>query len=491
MIYCFFSISSKEPEFTGIDLYISAFVISHVRTLRCTDILLKFLSGNSLPFRHMKEKILLISPQPFFQWRGSPIRVAFNVLALTELGYNVDLLTLPIGEKRKIAGVNVIRVANPLGLKNIPIGPSLPKIFFDLLLLLKGISLCLKNQYNVVHGIEEAGFIGVILARLIGARAIFEKHSDPFSYKKGKLRNLILRLYAGVEKLSVKMSDAVICTGPGLVQQVDAMGTSTRASHVSDIPSSLVEFEEGEAAAVRRKLKKSQDEVLVSFVGSFALYQGVDLMFAAIPLVIEKCPQSRFIIIGGSTKEIEEQKNKFRELGVEGQVSFLGKVSPDVLPNYLRASDILLSPRASGVNSPLKVLDYMKAGRSIVATDIPSNRLLLNENNAALTRPVPDGFSQGIIAMVEDKQRRQEMGKANYDLYKSKYNFDNYCEQLGSCYSSLLNNSHHFQICVDTKRHKKLFSKSARARFQQNVILPLFMATEDCIQFELIEILLL
>jgi len=144
----------------------------------------------------MKEKVLLISPQPFFQWRGSPIRVAFNADALARLGYCVDLLTLPIGEDKKIEGVNVIRVANPFRLRNIPIGPSLPKIFFDVLLLLKGAKLCLRNRYTVIHGVEEAGFIGVILAKLINARVIFEKHSDPFSYKKGFLKNCVLRLYA-------------------------------------------------------------------------------------------------------------------------------------------------------------------------------------------------------------------------------------------------------------------------------------------------------
>jgi len=73
----------------------------------------------------MKNKrILLISPQPFFQWRGSPIRVKFNLLALTDLGYQIDLLTLPIGDDQEINRVRVYRVANPFRVKNIPIGPS-------------------------------------------------------------------------------------------------------------------------------------------------------------------------------------------------------------------------------------------------------------------------------------------------------------------------------------------------------------------------------
>lgn len=78
--------------------------------------------------------MLFLTSIPFFQWRGSSIRIAFNVQALAEMGYNVDLLTVPIGEAKVIAGVTVHRVANPFRVKNIPIGPSLHKLIFDFLI---------------------------------------------------------------------------------------------------------------------------------------------------------------------------------------------------------------------------------------------------------------------------------------------------------------------------------------------------------------------
>lgn len=79
------------------------------------------------------KNVLFIFPQPFFQWRGSPIRVKFTVQILSELGYVVDLLTLPIGERIVPEGVTVIRVATPLRWKQVSIGSSLKKVFFDFL----------------------------------------------------------------------------------------------------------------------------------------------------------------------------------------------------------------------------------------------------------------------------------------------------------------------------------------------------------------------
>lgn len=387
------------------------------------------------------KKILLISPQPFFQWRGSPIRVAFNLLALTQSGYKVDLLTLPIGEKREITGAKIIRVANPLRIDNVPIGPSLAKLFFDLLILFKGISLCLKNRYDVIHGIEEAGMIAVLLAKLFKAKVIFEKHSDPFSYKKGVLRNLIMKLYSMVEQIAVRFADAVICTGPGLVCQVESMGTGTRAFHIFDIPSSLSEPATDEVERLQKELQQQPDEILITFVGSFAVYQGVDLMFAAIPYVVADCPQVRFIVIGGSDKEIMERKAILAKNGMAEKISFLGKVAPDLLPNYLAASDILLSPRISGVNTPLKILDYMKVGRAIVATDVESNRLLVDETTALLAEPDPVAFANAIGSLSRDQVKRDAMGKAGRHLYETRYNFQTYRQRLADCYTYVLKGS--------------------------------------------------
>ncbi|MCP3931680.1 MAG: glycosyltransferase family 4 protein [Bacteroidetes bacterium] len=386
------------------------------------------------------QKVLLISPQPFFQWRGSPIRVGFNVQALANSGYQVDLLTLPIGEKREMEGVEVIRVANPFRLKNIAIGPSLHKIVFDLLLFCKGLRLIFTNKYIIVHGIEETGIIAVVLAKLNGAKAIFEKHSDPYSYKKGFLKNCILACYAFVERITTHLSDGVICTGEGLVSQVKEMGHTTPVFHIFDIPSSLVEANEKEAAKIRKKLQKEEEEVLVCFVGSFAVYQGVELMFAAIPNVVKACPNAKFVIIGGNSEEISERENEFQAAGIPHAIHFLGKIAPDSLPNYLAAADILLSPRSSGVNTPLKLLDYFKAGRAIVATDISSNRLILNESNSVLTASDPNSFAEGIISLIESEDKRNKLGANGHSLYMKTFNFTEYIKQLQSCYNHVLNN---------------------------------------------------
>ena len=289
-----------------------------------------------------------------------------------------------------------------------------------------------------MHGIEETGMIAVILARLTGGKAIFEKHSDPFSYKKGFLKNCLLSVYAWVEKLTVRWTDGVIGTGPGLVQQVNDMGTATPAFHIFDIPSSLVEPEQSNVDRVRKELVQQDNELLITFVGSFAVYQGVDLLLASIPLVVRENGDARFIIIGGTEEEINERKENLQKDGVADSVTFLGKIAPDLLPDYLAASDILLSPRTSGVNTPLKLLDYLKIGRPIVATDVVANRLILDDSTSVLTPAEPSAMAKGIASLLDDPMRREKMGKKGRQLHEKKYNFKEYTKRLGDCYEQVL-----------------------------------------------------
>jgi len=383
-------------------------------------------------------RVLLISPQPFFQWRGSPIRVAFDAQALVRLGYAVDLLTLPVGEPRDLPGVRVIRVPNLFGFRNVPIGPSFAKLCFDGLLLVWGLALAARHRYAAVHGIEDGAAVGAFVALCGHAKLVFEKHSDPGSYRRGILRNGLMAVYAWVERCTVRRADAVIGTGPGLAEQIRAMRPRGSVLEIGDIPSSLAEADTEKIAAIRAELRGDARALLAAYVGSFAVYQGVDLMFAAIPKALEQTPRLRFAIIGGTAEEIEARRRALRAAGAGHAVTFLGKIAPDTLPSYLAAADLLLSPRTAGVNTPLKLLDYFKAGGAVIATDVAANRLIAGDETAVLTAPDAAAFADGIARAARDAALRGRLARNGRRLIAEKHNFDVFTRELGRCYAAIL-----------------------------------------------------
>ena len=383
-------------------------------------------------------RILLISPQPFFQWRGSPLRVAFNAQALAELGYAVDLLAMPVGEDKSIPGVILHRSPNLIRAKSLAIGPSAAKALLDIGLYFKASALARTNRYDVIHGIEDAGPIAAVLARRHRAKMIFENHSDPASYKKGFLRNLVMAAYRRVERFSILRADAVIGTGPALVAQAKQIAPGKPVHHIFDIPSSLVEPDAALAAAVRKSLGLPPGGILALYVGSFAVYQGIDLLFQSIPLALRKNPDLYFAIIGGNPEQVAARKAELAAAGFAARVFFPGHIHPDTLPHTLAAADILLSPRIAGGNTPLKLLDYLKTGRAIVACDNPANRLILDDSNARLVAPDAVAFADGIAALAADTPLRQRLGDAGHKLYLTTYNYAQYKQRLANAYRQIL-----------------------------------------------------
>ncbi len=383
-------------------------------------------------------RVLFLVAQPFFRWRGSPIRVAYDVSALAESGYTVDLLTLPLGDPIDIPGVRIHRTGNPLHVRDIPIGPSPAKLFFDILIAVRACRLIRDNTPAVIHGVEECGVIAWWLARRCGARAVYEKHSDPVSHRGNPLRNILLRGYSAVERFMVRRVDMVIGTGPGLVEQARRMGCRVPCHHVPDIPSSRCEADPENEARIRKEWTGGKDMALVAYVGSFAGYQGIDLLFDAIPKVARQRAGVKFIVIGGSPDQISERRAQLAAAGCENAVVFTGPVAPDTLPSLLAASDILLSPRISGANTPLKLLDYLKAGRAIVATDLAANRQILDTDSAVFVDPTPAGLAAGIMTLLDDPARRRQLGQAGRERIRKVYNYEAFKAGLAKAYTGML-----------------------------------------------------
>jgi glycosyltransferase involved in cell wall biosynthesis len=383
-----------------------------------------------------KPRILLISTQPFFQWRGSSIRVKFNVLALEALGFQVDVLVPPIGVDDDEIRSRVHRVWSLPGVTNIPIGPSLPKVIFDVFLLFFALTFALRTQYDVIHGTEEGGAIAWLVARLTGAKCIYEKHSDPASYRKGSVKNLLLAVYRRVEGFVARHTDAVVCTGPGLERQAQQYAPHTPVYRISDIPSSLHHPDREEIDQVRSELETDSENVLVTYVGSFAIYQGIELLFEAIPIVLDSVRRVRFVIIGGEQSEIDAHSSRLSTHGE--RVCFLGLIDPDRLPAYLAASDIVLAPRKSGINTPLKLLDYLKANTAIVATDTGANRQILDEDCARLTEFDAKSFSRAIVDLVDDSAERCRLANNGHARFEAEFTFGEFTRRLENVYRALV-----------------------------------------------------
>jgi glycosyltransferase involved in cell wall biosynthesis len=146
---------------------------------------------------------------------------------------------------------------------------------------------------------------------------------------------------------------------------------------------------------------------IVAYAGHLYAWKGVDVLIRALALL----PDTRAIIVGGHEQEpdIGRLRALASELGVASRVTFVGHVAPaDVAAHLSQAAVLVLPNSASAIStrftSPLKLFEYMAAGRAIVASDLPAIReVLRNNENAILVEPGnADAFASGMRRLLDD-----------------------------------------------------------------------------------------
>src|SRR5262249_12515336 len=143
---------------------------------------------------------------------------------------------------------------------------------------------------------------------------------------------------------------------------------------------------------------------LVVYTGTFEAYQGLDLLFDAMALVRQTRTDATLVLAGGKGDQLDAARARAAASGLReeakgssGGVIFAGERPPSQIPAFLAAADVLVSPRSRGTNTPLKVYQYLRAGKPIVATRLLTHTQVLTDRTAILTDPAVQAFAAGIL----------------------------------------------------------------------------------------------
>jgi glycosyltransferase involved in cell wall biosynthesis len=179
------------------------------------------------------------------------------------------------------------------------------------------------------------------------------------------------------------------------------------------------------------------DQPVVLYTGTFEAYQGLDLLFRATRLVVERQPSARLVLVGGEPAQVARARAQARACGALSGTIFVGQRPAPEIPGYLDMADVLVSPRSTGTNTPLKIYQYLRAGRPIVATRLLTHTQVLDDDVSVLTDPTPEGFAAGIVAMIADPARARAIGARARALAETKYSYEAYVERTRQAYAYL------------------------------------------------------
>lgn len=210
-----------------------------------------------------------------------------------------------------------------------------------------------------------------------------------------------------------KRAARVVAVTEGLRRAFVSAGVpeaKTRTAH-DGVDAAKFEVKETKAEA-RAKLGLPGEPFLAVYTGHLYPYKGADDL-------LEACARlrsgARVLFVGGRPDDLARLTARAETLGV-ANVAFTGMVPHAEVPLYLRAADAAVLPtRASGRHaaeflSPLKLFEYLAAGKAIIATGTPSVREVLSERSVVFVPPSdPIALAQALDALAGAPEKREAL----------------------------------------------------------------------------------
>lgn len=385
-------------------------------------------------------KVLFLAPQPFFRIRGTPINIRNLLTALGEAGHEIDLVCYPYGEDIQIPGVKIHRVCRLPFIRDVKVGPSLAKIPLDFLLMLKAWSLLRRHRYDVIHAVEEAAFFAMWFKSWFGTSFVYDMDShisDQLRYTGFLSWRPLLALVRRLEAAACRRADLIITVCSNLTRVARELAPEARIKQTEDAPlqSSFQEDTEG-ASRIRSQLGLG-DRPAVVYTGNLESYQGVELLIRAARMVVEKAPQTVFVIVGGEPDQVTRLRRLAEQLDLQANVFFTGKRPMEEMPAYMTMASVLVSPRIAGENTALKLYTYMQSGKPIVATRLPTHTQVLDDSCAILVAPEADMLARGILEALREPQKARALAREAAARVASRYSLSSFKHRVREAYRLL------------------------------------------------------
>ncbi len=390
----------------------------------------------------MRKVLFLVEnlPSPFDR------RVWQEATALRQSGYGVSIIC-PTGkgcEKHfeEIDGIAIHRYDLPVeasGALGYLVEYSLA-LFWTFLLSWR---VLFTRGFDVIHACNPPDLFFLIggFFKLLGKKFVFDHHDiNPELYEaKFGRRDFFYKLMVAFERLTFKTADVSLATNESYRRIATGRGgmDPDKVFVVRSGPS----LERLKIVPPVRALKNGR-KYLVGYVGVMGRQEGIDLLLCAIRQIVDLHGRHdiQFGLVGGGTS-LEEMKALAAKLNIEDYVTFTGRVPDADLLAMLNTADVCVNPDiANEMNDKStmnKIMEYMALGKPIVQFDLTEGRFSAQGASLYAKRNDPDDLAAKIIELVDDPERRAQMGAYGRSRVENELEWRYESPKLLAAYDSL------------------------------------------------------
>lgn len=277
--------------------------------------------------------------------------------------------------------------------------------------ILSLVKLVHQERVDLIHASgEPAVKYGALLRLLTAVPVVCTLHEallPPFGRIHRRLLVAVLRRLSNTVLVPSDANRALLVKAAVPETKVMVLHTGVDVSRFERI------VEAGEALRKRHGIQP--DQPLIAMLGRFDPLKGHDVLLRAMPMILERCPPARCLIVGGALFEKERAWEQAvhalaAELRLEPHVQFVEWTNQ--VESYFAAIDVLAHPSVGHDSLPTVVLEAMAAGRPVVASTVGGLAELIEDHVTGLLVTAGDsrGLAEALLTLIDRIDVRRRMG---------------------------------------------------------------------------------
>ncbi|RMG64750.1 MAG: glycosyltransferase family 1 protein, partial [Calditrichaeota bacterium] len=265
------------------------------------------------------------------------------------------------------------------------------------------------ERYTLFHA------AGIAVARRLGVPHLLEVNA-PLAEEQKRMRGLELEeLAVASENWIWQNTDRLLVVSRQLAALAEQRGVAPEK--ITVVPNGINpdRFNEAATGQLVREHWRLVDTRVIGFVGSLKNWHGTRTLVEAFAGLTGEFPEARLLIVGDGPEKTVLQ-DLVRSLQLKEKVIFTGKIPHPQIPEFIAAMDIAVAPYVPQENfyfSPIKIFEYMAAGKAVVAGRIGQVEEILSHKKTGWLYPPGDvaALAEALRQLLKNPKFVQSLGQ--------------------------------------------------------------------------------
>ncbi len=388
----------------------------------------------------MTSRIAIVAACPFPTLQGSQLLIRQLAQGLRVRGHAVVVVTYAEGLEDGLPGIPIRRIRAIPGCRARGSGPRAAKLLLDAALLAKVWRVVREEGIEIIHAHNyEAALVGLAAGRLARVPVVYHSHNalaeELPTYFRGRLARRVARALGAVADREVpRRADHCIAICHELVDFLRARGVG--AVDVVAPGGSLDEFpprSSADIAAIRARFAFGSRPLLL-YAGNLDGYQNVELLLRSIGRVRQVVPDALLVV---ATHAAPRSVPRTLATGDDG-VRIVTADDFTTVRDLLQAADVALCPRREWSGFPMKLLNYMAAGKAIVVSAGSAKAVRHGVNGWIVADASAGGYADAIVHLLGAPRLRAALGAAARRTVEDEYGWDRVLDRVEAIYTTVL-----------------------------------------------------